>query len=334
MKKQRILYNFKIIVLSISILFSGSLFAQSEKTTSEKSTIVMTKEELNSFLSTIAEARRSQLKQRNNKKIKQDLAELRLKYQQNGPSQNTDSRYEDISNSQILRELRYINQRIDNLSYNNNYQPSSNRDNATIIIPGSSNAMSSYAQKGSSSTTVIPSNAKKIKELEAKIDSLKNEKPMAETFFKDDSYVDSLRVMKDRLKNVKRQMDDLLLKINTTEKVVKSKEIEKNNTYFKQQVYFSNNSDSLEPEYYKYIQDLTQILLEYPEAKVILEGWASQKGNSNYNKKLSMRRADAVKNAFINNRIDASRILTSFKGEDTISSEQHARRVDMSIVVK
>ena len=79
---------------------------------------------------------------------------------------------------------------------------------------------------------------------------------------------------------------------------------------------------------------MTQILNKYPEAKVMLEGWASMVGKADYNKQLSMRRAEAVEKALINNRIDASRIITSFRGEDKVSSEQYARRVDMSIIVR
>ena len=108
---------------------------------------------------------------------------------------------------------------------------------------------------------------------------------------------------------------------------------EKAKSFFTQQVYFANDSEKVNAEYLRYVQDLTQILLKYPEAKILLEGWASPVGKADYNKRLSMRRSESVQKAFINNGIDASRILTSFKGEDTKSSAQHARRVDMSVVI-
>ena len=47
-----------------------------------------------------------------------------------------------------------------------------------------------------------------------------------------------------------------------------------------------------------------------------------------------MRRAESVEKAFVNNNIQASRIITSFKGEDKKSSAAHARRVEMSIIVR
>jgi outer membrane protein OmpA-like peptidoglycan-associated protein len=330
MVQQNTVDKLRTIVLSVCILFSVSLFAQSEKT-SEKSTIVMTKTELNSFLSTVAEARRSQLKERENRRVKQDLAELRLKHQQRSGIQTTG--YEDISNQQLVRELRYLSQRIDNLSYNNNTLPSINRDNSTIILPNNVAPASLYPPNREISTTVVPSsNSKKIRELENRIDSLRNLKPQKDSY-KNDAFADSLSTMKGRLTDVRRQMDSLELKMKTADKVKKDKPAV-SKSYFKQQVYFENNSETLDDEYLQYIQDLTQILIKYPEAKVMLEGWASQSGTAKYNKQLSMRRAEAVENAFINNRIDKARIITSFRGEDQSSSAQHGRRVDMSIIVK
>lgn len=331
MLKKNTTDKLKTIVLSVCILFSASLFAQSEKT-SEKSIIVMTKSELNSFLSTIAEARRSQLKERESRRLKQDLADLRLKYQERSGIES--GGYNTISNQQILRELQYLNQRIDNLSSYNNGLPSMTRDNSTIIMPGSAYPNQVYPLNDRNSTTIIPSNNKKIKELENQIDSLKLDEANKANLRKENSFVDSMNTMKKRIKDVRRQMDSLEMKIIDAEKLAKTEESTDNKSYFKQQVYFDNNSETLRSDYFRYIQDMTQILVKYPEAKIMLEGWASPLGKANYNKQLSMRRAEAVEKAFINNRIDASRIITSFRGEDQLSSEQHARRVDMSIIVR
>ena len=331
MVKLNKLHKLKIVLLTLCILFSVSLFAQNEKTT-EKSSIVMTKSELDSFLSTIAEARRAQIKERENKRVKQDLSELRLKYQQSSIVEPV--RYENISNEQILRELRYLNQRIDNLSSNNNSISPLNRDNSTIIMPGTSTANPAYNPNQTSTTTLVPSTSKdkKIKELEMRIDSLKNVTVSKKPYKSNTSFSDSLTMVNNRLSLVRLQLDSLELKMKPARKVTKT-EVE-NRSYFKQQVYFENNSETLSSEYMKYIQDLTQILLKYPEAKVLLEGWASPLGKTNYNKQLSMRRAESVEKAFLNNRIDVTRILTSFRGEDLVSSAAHARRVDMSIIVR
>jgi outer membrane protein OmpA-like peptidoglycan-associated protein len=318
----------KTIVLFVCMLFSMTLFAQSEKSPT-KSKIVMTKSELNSFLSTVADARRSQLKERENKQIKTELSELRFKNQQGNPAENY-GQY-NITNEQLLREIRYLNQRIDNLSPRDSRFPSMTRDNSTIIIPGSAAASPMYNPNGSNTTTVIPSNNNKIRELQQKIDSLKTAENGRNTLRNNDLLSDSLKSVNSRLSDVRRQMDSLESKMNSKTKFNAS---DKNRTYFRQQVYFANNSELLEAQYLRYVQDLTQILITYPEAKILLEGWASPVGSANYNKQLSMRRAESVEKAFINNRVQANRILTSFKGEDLKSTAEQARRVEMSIIVR
>ncbi len=336
------LIKIKIILLSLCTILSVSLFAQREKTT-EESTIVMTQAELNSFLSTIADARRSQLNERENKKLKEHLLELRLKYNESSELKTRSSGYGDLSNQQILRELRYLNQRMDNLSgSNSNMLPSLNRDNSTIIMPGGNTNPYPYYQGNVRSATVIPNNEStdndvnddRINELQAKIDSLRNVGTMIPIVEKDNSFADSLNADKLKLNDLRRQMDSLEMKMKNVDNPVKSEASNENKAYFKQQVYFDNNSELLRANYFPHIQDVTQILVKYPEAKILLEGWASPLGNTTYNKQLSMRRAESVERAFINNGIDTSRIITSFRGEDKSSSEQHARRVDMSIVLR
>ncbi|MCL6461224.1 MAG: OmpA family protein [Flavobacterium micromati] len=318
----------KTIVLFVCMLFSITLFAQSEKSPS-KSKIVMTKSELNSFLSTVADARRSQLKERENNQNKSNLSELRSNYQQRYPAENY-GQY-NITNEQLLREIRYLNQRIDNLSPGDSRFPSMARDNSTIIMPGNAAANPMFNPNGSNATTVIPSNNNKIRELQQQIDSLKAAENVRNNIKDNSSLADTLKNVNSRLNDVRRQMDSLESKMNSKSKGATS---DKNRTYFRQQVYFANNSESLETEYLKYVQDLTQILIKYPEAKILLEGWASPVGSANYNKQLSMRRAESVEKAFINNKIQASRILTSFKGEDRKSTAEQARRVEMSIIVR
>ena len=328
MSNAMIIDKVKTIVLSVCILFSVSLLAQSEET-STKSTIVMTKSELNSFLSTIADARRSQIKERENKNSKANLSDLRAKYQQRAPVDNY-NQY-NITNEQLLREIRYLNERIDNLSPRDNRFPSMSRDNSTIIMPGNATANPMYNPNANGATTVVASNKKLISDLQQRIDSLKRIDSGQNNLRNNNGLADSLNKVKSRLSDVRRQLDSLQAKMTPDKKVLKSGT---NATYFRKQVYFQNNSESLENEYLQFVGDLTQILNKYPEAKILLEGWASPVGSANYNKQLSMRRAESVEKAFLNNNIQQSRILTSFKGEDNKSSEEKARRVEMSIIVR
>ena len=332
MSQKKTLIKVKTILLSVCILSSVGLFAQSEKV-SDKSTIVMTKSELNSFLKTVADARRAQLKERENRSQKADLAELRLKYEQGSRMRNS-SNYDDGGNQQIMRELRYLNDRINSMNSGSNagmFLPQRGRDNSTIIMPGSSN-VDPYMQNPGTAATIVPSNNPKINELQAKIDSLKRVDANKNSYVQNNSYPDSLSNLKGSLDDIRRQMESMEAKMKGNQPTVSGdSKVEK--TYFRQQVFFANNSETLNSEYLKHVQDLTQILITYPEAKVLLEGWASPVGKTVYNKQLSMRRSESVQKAFLNNGIDQSRILTSFKGEDNKSSEQFARRVEMSIIV-
>lgn len=313
------------IMASICVLFSVGLFAQSEKT-SEKSTIVMTQPELESFLSMIADARRSVLNERKNKQQKMYLAELRLKHQNRlGIGSNA---YENASYQNILRELRFLNERIDNLSDHTSPSTNVNRDKSIIIMPGNVTPNSISQPNERTTIALIPSNDKKIEELEKRIDSLKTINSNKEKDTQKSSYSDSLN-----LNEVRRQMDSLESKMKATDKAKHTKDAEEK-TYFKRQVFFDNNSETVKAEFDSSIQDLAEILSNYPEAKVLIEGWASPLGKVDYNKQLSMRRAEAAKQAFIDKRIDEERIIISFKGEDNTSSEQYARRVDMSIIVR
>ncbi|MGV9003581.1 OmpA family protein [Flavobacterium sp.] len=321
----------KAIVLCLVMVCSGTIYSQTDQK-SEESTIVMTKSELDSFLSKIADARRSQLKQRESRRVKQDLADLRLKYKQQNLREPDG--YDNVSNQEILRELRYLNQRIDNLSSGSNVFPRSNRDNSTIIMPGNAATSQGYQPTERTTTTMIPSNTKKIADLERSIDSLRNFDSSRESYRTETVIPDSLNQVKGRLSDLRRQMQNLELKMKASQKAPKKEEEVKDKSFFSQQVYFDNNSDRLRDEYFQYIQDLTQILIKFPEAKVMLEGWASPIGSATHNKQLSMGRTESVEKAFLNNRIDASRIISSFRGEDKASSEQHARRVDMSIIVR
>lgn len=346
------LNNFKLTLLFLGAIFSGSIFAQNKNTSENKErTIVMTKAELNSFLSTVADARRTKLKEQKRKRDKEELARLRAEYDR---EQGYDNRYRyapsrepryrssydayrnnNVSNQEIIRELNRLNQRMDRISDNryNGFpamRSGGGGDRSTIIMPGG-NSSPAYAQPPRNSTRLVPNDdggieEERINQLQSELDSLKNK----ETDSGKDSFADSLDVNRSKLDKLKRQMDSLRSEVEKAQ----AEQPETKRMDFKKEVLFANNSDQVKAAYFSIIQDLTQILVEYPEAKILLEGWASPTGSSSYNKQLSMRRAESVERAFVNNGIDASRILTAFKGEDTTSSEQHARRVDMAVIVR
>ena len=63
------------------------------------------------------------------------------------------------------------------------------------------------------------------------------------------------------------------------------------------------------------LNDLKAVLEEYPDASITIEGHASEDGSSEYNQKLSDKRANSVKDALIAAGIDANRLETKAYGE-------------------
>lgn len=81
--------------------------------------------------------------------------------------------------------------------------------------------------------------------------------------------------------------------------------------HFKRQVFFANDSDVVSTEDIAYIKDVADVLRKNPELSVLLKGYASPRGNVEYNKALSMRRSESVlkelrKSGIAENRLEAS----------------------------
>lgn len=316
----------KIAGLTLLMALSSTVFAQ------EKSEVVMTKAELESFLEKVADARRAQLKAERQKKDKAYLSELRLR------SKKTQKGF---SNAEVLRELDRINMRLDYMTYGTTTQYRNGGHSSTIVVPGS-NGNPTYVpsqQQYIPTPQVAPNNDKKIWELERQLAELKAEKTKEVIYTQpktDSGNNGQLTSLQNELNALKAQLSASGSNTEQTTEVRREMlaELLAKFKNFKKQVFFANNSDQLSPSDYAYIQDVTKVLRDYPELSIILEGWASAKGNPEYNKQLSMRRAESVEKALLNNGIDTRRIVSSFRGEDTSTSEAMARRVDMSVILK
>lgn len=86
------------------------------------------------------------------------------------------------------------------------------------------------------------------------------------------------------------------------------------------------------------VEELATFLTEYPERKVLIEGFTDNTGSDSYNKELSHRRADAVQAALVERGIARTRIETIGYGEnypvatnDTAAGRQQNRRVEVII---
>lgn len=314
----------KLIGLTFLMIFSTTAFAQ------EKSEIVMTKSELESFLKTIAEARRSQIKAKNEAKAKNELDELRYQY-----NNRTDSRGNvNRDNYEILRELDRLNARLDYMNSRNSGMLSNGQgSSSTVVVPGGSNSPVyipyNQGQQSAPDNKQDLVTAKSIWELERRLDSLKSVQA---------NLPPSKKTENQEIADLKNQFQSLEQKLantqNPTERRSLLEELLAKFKNFKKQVFFANNSEQLSPKDFAYIQDVAQVLKQYPELSIVLEGWASPTGKVDYNKQLSMRRSESVEQALLSNSISPNRIVSSFRGEDKSSTEAMARRVDMSIILK
>lgn len=78
---------------------------------------------------------------------------------------------------------------------------------------------------------------------------------------------------------------------------------------------FAFNSSKLSPEAYPILYDAAKTLLLNPDMKVEIQGYTDNVGSQEYNKKLSQKRADVVKNYLVSKGVSASRLTAVGMGE-------------------
>lgn len=102
----------------------------------------------------------------------------------------------------------------------------------------------------------------------------------------------------------------------------------------KTSIYFANNSYNPLPHDTVAIDQIVTMLRENPELSILLEGYASNVGSSEYNNQLSMRRSESVARLLQKQGIALQRILTAFRGIDNSVDIEKARRVDISVIIR
>jgi outer membrane protein OmpA-like peptidoglycan-associated protein len=105
---------------------------------------------------------------------------------------------------------------------------------------------------------------------------------------------------------------------------------------FKSDVFFDVNSSVIKPGGYAELDRVANVLAQYPQTMIRVEGHTDQTGSEQYNLQLSERRANAVKNALTQKGIDAARITPVGMGECCpVSSDNAAnRRVSMVLTAQ
>lgn len=103
-------------------------------------------------------------------------------------------------------------------------------------------------------------------------------------------------------------------------------------------VTFDTNSTVVRPGLYNEIDRIAQVMVQYPETQIIVQGHTDSTGSAEYNQSLSERRAEAVKNLILQRGVASSRITSMGYGEtqpvatnDTPEGRQMNRRVEIRI---
>jgi outer membrane protein OmpA-like peptidoglycan-associated protein len=102
---------------------------------------------------------------------------------------------------------------------------------------------------------------------------------------------------------------------------------------FKSDYMFDLNSAALKPGAYSEIDRVANVLVQYPQTTIIIQGHTDTTGDEAYNQKLSERRAEAVKNALVQRSVDPVRMQTVGYGESQPISSDHAANRRVVVVI-
>lgn len=135
-------------------------------------------------------------------------------------------------------------------------------------------------------------------------------------------------------------MDKQAKKIDEEVKDAKVVRVEEGiNLTFDSGILFGFDKSDLNSSSKESIAKLGRILNEYPDTRLTIQGHTDDKGDDNYNRKLSAQRADAVRDYLIANGVKGGRLNTTAYGEsspiasnDTEAGRAQNRRVEVIIV--
>ncbi|MFH1528477.1 MAG: OmpA family protein [Bacteroidota bacterium] len=102
---------------------------------------------------------------------------------------------------------------------------------------------------------------------------------------------------------------------------------------------FKTGNAIIQPQSFDNLNDLSEILINYPDTKISLRGHADSTGNENFNIVLSKNRAESVKAYLIKKGIDSNRLVVESFGSakpiapnGTVDGRKKNRRVEFNLM--
>jgi outer membrane protein OmpA-like peptidoglycan-associated protein len=339
--------SIKIFVLFLAALSINSVsFAQQKGKNSTKSVIVMSKAQLDSLLAGIAHRKKAQMAKREqvqssnnptlNSRISAKPAAQKPEMGQISHPEKAQKLGNPTQNdARIFRELDRMNKRMDRLmmemhktspqsqpqSKNSNYPE---RSNTTIIPNAGGQSPPTFYQR---ERPGIPNRPRKS----------------GNAVRRDSSQASNQDTLSMELKSLHNKIEALQTKIaNRSIKSQKQQKIAKkangNNSLllknYHQTIYFANNSTALNSADKTLLSQLAKMIKRNDKhVTVLVQGYASKIGSGLYNYKISLKRADAVKNVLTNDGISAGKIETLGHGVNMSHNAPAARRVEITLLI-
>jgi outer membrane protein OmpA-like peptidoglycan-associated protein len=102
---------------------------------------------------------------------------------------------------------------------------------------------------------------------------------------------------------------------------------------FKSDVFFDFNSYALKPGAYPELDRVANVLNQYPQTTIQIQGHTDATGSESYNQQLSEKRAEAVKNALVQRGVDPARMTAIGFGKSQLISSNAAQNRRVTIVI-
>lgn len=103
---------------------------------------------------------------------------------------------------------------------------------------------------------------------------------------------------------------------------------------FQSEYFFAHDSAVVNPNAYAGLQGLAQMMVDYPNTRIRVEGHTDKTGSDSYNLQLSKKRAQAVRDILVQSGVSGNRIETVGMGSQYPVSSDNAlsRRVNILII--